>query len=163
MKAVLVSGTSIEFKVDKELIKDSTPDFEKFLFKNGIADFLDIINKNSAKLFDKKFSIIKKINENEKCEIFTCFNQNEKSSFISFCNTIETPDGGSHENGFKNGILKAIKLYGQKNQIAKISNININDLSDYSDIVISIFINEPTFATVKKMILISRKNLWLHK
>ena len=41
MKAVLVSGTSIEFKVDKELIKDSTPNFEKFHFKNGIADFLD--------------------------------------------------------------------------------------------------------------------------
>ena len=155
MKAVLVSGTSIEFKVDKELIKDSTPDFEKFHFKNGIADFLNIINKNSTRLFDKKFSIIKKINENEKCEIFTSFNQNEKSSLISFCNTIETPDGGSHENGFKNGMLKAIKLYGQKNQIAKISNISINDLSDYSDIVISIFINEPSFEgqTKKRIIM----------
>ena len=162
MKAVLVSGTSIEFKIDKELIKDSTPDFEKFHFKNGIADFLDIVNKNSTRLFDKKFSIIKKINENEKCEIFTCFNQNEKSSLISFCNTIETPDGGSHENGFKNGMLKAIKLYGQKNQIAKISNISINDLFDYSDIVISIFINEPSFeGQTKKRIIMPKlqKNL----
>ena len=39
MKAVLVSGTSIDFKIDKELIIDSTPNNEKFLFKNGIADF----------------------------------------------------------------------------------------------------------------------------
>ena len=155
MKAVLVSGTIIEFKIDKELIKDSTPDFEKFHFKNGIEDFLDIYNKNTTRLFEKKFSIVKKINENEKCEIFIAFNQNEKSSLISFCNTIETPDGGSHENGFKNGILKAIKLYGQKNQIAKISNININDLSDYADIVISIFINEPSFEgqTKKRIIM----------
>ena len=155
MKAVLVSGTSIDFKIDKELIIDSTPNYEKFLFKNGIADFLDIKSKNTAKLFDKHFAIIKPINDKEKCEIFISFNQNEKSSLISFCNTIETPDGGSHENGFKNGILKAIKLYGQKNQIAKIANININDLADYSDIVISIFINEPSFEgqTKKRIIM----------
>ena len=155
MKAVLVSGTSIDFKIDKELIIDSTPNNEKFLFKNGIADFLDIKSKNTAKLFDKHFAIIKPINDKEKCEIFISFNQNEKSSLISFCNTIETPDGGSHENGFKNGILKAIKLYGQKNQIAKIANININDLADYSDIVISIFINEPSFEgqTKKRIIM----------
>ena len=155
MKAVLVSGTSIDFKIDKELIIDSTPNNEKFLFKNGIADFLDIKSKNTAKLFDKHFAIVKPINDREKCEIFISFNQNEKSSLISFCNTIETPDGGSHENGFKNGILKAIKLYGQKNQIAKIANININDLADYSDIVISIFINEPSFEgqTKKRIIM----------
>ena len=155
MKAVLVSGTSIDFKIDKELIIDSTPNYEKFLFKNGIADFLDIKSKNTAKLFEKHFAIVKPINDREKCEIFISFNQNEKSSLISFCNTIETPDGGSHENGFKNGIVKAIKLYGQKNQIAKIANININDLADYSDIVISIFINEPSFEgqTKKRIIM----------
>ena len=155
MKAVLVSGTSIDFKIDKDLIIDSTPNYEKFFFKKGIADFLDIKSKNTAKLFEKHFAIVKPINDREKCEIFISFNQNEKSSLISFCNTIETPDGGSHENGFKNGIVKAIKLYGQKNQIAKIANININDLADYSDIVISIFINEPSFEgqTKKRIIM----------
>ena len=155
MKAVLVSRTIIDFKIDKELINDNTPNYEKFHFKNGIADFLDIKNKNTAKLFDKQFSIIKNIDDNEKCEIFISFNQNEKASLISFCNTIETPDGGSHENGFKNGILKAIKLYGQKNQVSKISNLNINDLTDYSDIIISIFINEPSFEgqTKKRIIM----------
>ena len=40
MKAVLVSGTSIEFRIDKELIKDNTPNYETFHFKNGIADYL---------------------------------------------------------------------------------------------------------------------------
>ena len=155
MKAVLVRGTSIDFKIDKELIIDSTPSYEKFHFKNGIADFLDIKSKNTAKLFDKYFSIVKNINDTEKCEIFISFNQNEKSSLISFCNTIETPDGGSHENGFKNGILKAIKLYGQKNQVSKISNISINDLIDYSHVIISIFINEPSFEgqTKKRIIM----------
>ena len=155
MKAVLVSGTLIDFKIDKDLINDNTPDNEKFHFKNGIADFLNIKNKNTPQLLDKQFSIIKNINDIEKCEIFISFNKNEKSYLSSFCNTIETPDGGSHEIGFKNGVLKAIKLYGQKNQISKISNISINDLIEYSDIVISIFINEPSFEgqTKKRIIM----------
>ncbi|GIS78340.1 MAG: hypothetical protein CM1200mP13_16990 [Candidatus Pelagibacterales bacterium] len=69
----------------------------------------------------------------------------EKSTLKSYCNTIETPDGGSHENAFKNSLLKSIKLFGQKNHVSKITNINANDLFDYSDSFISIFINSPSF------------------
>ena len=155
MKAVLVGGTSINYKIDKELIIDKTPAKALFYYKNGIQDYLNEKNSNKDKMFDKFFSINNKFNQNEKCEIFISFNNNEKSSLISFCNTIATPDGGSHENGVKNGLLKSIKLYGKKNQFSKISNININDFIDYSDIFISIFINEPSFEgqTKKRIIM----------
>ena len=43
-----------------------------------------------------------------------------------------------------------------KNQIGKISNIGINDLSDYSDIIISIFINEPSFEGQTKRIIMPK-------
>ena len=155
MKAVLVGGTSINYKIDKELIIDKTPAKALFYYKNGIQDYLNEQNSNKDKMFDKFFSINNNFNQNEKCEIFISFNNNEKSSLISFCNTIATPDGGSHENGVKNGLLKSIKLYGKKNQFSKISNININDFIDYSDIFISIFINEPSFEgqTKKRIIM----------
>ena len=155
MKAVLVGGTSINYKIDKELIIDKTPAKALFYYKNGIQDYLNEKNSDKDKMFDKFFSINNNFNQNEKCEIFISFNNNEKSSLISFCNTIETPDGGSHENGVKNGLLKSIKLYGKKNQFSKISNININDFIDYSDIFISIFINEPSFEgqTKKRIIM----------
>ena len=155
MKAVLVGGTSINYKIDKELIIDKTPAKALFYYKNGIQDYLNEKNSNKDKMFDKFFSINNNFNQNEKCEIFISFNNNEKSSLFSFCNTIETPDGGSHENGVKNGLLKSIKLYGKKNQFSKISNININDFIDYSDIFISIFINEPSFEgqTKKRIIM----------
>ena len=155
MKAVLVGGTSINYKIDKELIFDKTPAKALFYYKNGIQDYLNEKNSNKNKMFDKFFSINNNFNQNEKCEIFISFNNNEKSSLISFCNTIATPDGGSHENGVKNGLLKSIKLYGKKNQFSKISNINISDFIDYSDIFISIFINEPSFEgqTKKRIIM----------
>ena len=155
MKAVLVKGTSISFNVDKSIIKDSTPSFELFYFKNGIEEYLNQNAKNKIKLFEKKFSINNNFNQTEKCDLVVSFSKNEKSMFRSFCNTIETPDGGSHENAIKNGIIKSIKLYGQKNNFSKSSLININDLIDFSDIIISIFITNPSFEgqTKKRIIM----------
>jgi len=155
MKSVLVGGASISYNIDKELITDSTPRKEVFYYKNGIEDYLKEKDSNRDKLFEKFFSLKTNFNQNERCEIFISFNKNEKSSLKSYCNTIETPDGGSHENGTKNGLIKSIKLFGKKNQINKIINININDIVDYSDIFISIFINEPSFEgqTKKRIIM----------
>ena len=133
MKSVLVGGTTINFEIDKELIKDKTPNKKSFFYKKGIEDYFQLEYANNSKLFEK----------------------NENSSLMSYCNTIETPDGGSHENGIRNGILKAIKLYGQKNQFSKISNINHSDIFDYSNVIISIFINDPSFEgqTKKRIIM----------
>ena len=128
---------------------------KEFYYKNGIEDFFKLEYSRKNKLFEKDFSLKSKLNENENYELYISFNKNESSSLLSYCNTIETPDGGSHEIGVKNGILKAIKLYGQKNQISKINNINQNDIIDFSDIIISIFISNPSFEgqTKKRIIM----------
>jgi len=145
MKSVLVKGTKISFKIDKELIKDKTPNEEVFYYPNGMIDFVKENINERKKIISKFFHSEIEFNFNEKCEIFTSFNEQEKSTLKSYCNTIETPDGGSHENALKNSLLKSIKLFGQKNQISKIANINTSDLFDYSDSFISIFINSPSF------------------
>ena len=155
MKSVLVGGTIIDFQVDKEIIKDSTPNKKSFFYKNGIEDYFKIQHGNNNKLFEKNFSLKSKLRDNENFEVYLSFNKNEISSLSSYCNTIETPDGGSHEIGMKNGLLKAIKLYGQKNQFSKINNINHSDILDFSNIIISIFINDPSFEgqTKKRIIM----------
>ena len=155
MKSVLVGGTIINFEIDKELIKDKTPNKKSFFYKKGIEDYFQLEYANNSKLFEKNFLLKSKIKDNENFETLISFNTNENSSLMSYCNTIETPDGGSHENGIRNGILKAIKLYGQKNQFSKISNINHSDIFDYSNVIISIFINDPSFEgqTKKRIIM----------
>ena len=145
MKSVLVKGTKISFKIDKELIKDKTPNKEVFYYPSGIMDFIKENFIERKKIISKFFHSEIEFNFNEKCEIFMSFNEQEKSTLKSYCNTIETPDGGSHENALKNSLLKSIKLFGQKNQISKITNINTSDIFDYSDSFISIFINSPSF------------------
>ena len=155
MKSVLVGGTTINFEIDKELIKDKTPNKKSFFYKKGIEDYFQLEYANNSKLIEKNFLLKSKIKDNENFETLISFNTNENSSLMSYCNTIETPDGGSHENGIRNGILKAIKLYGQKNQFSKISNINHSDIFDYSNVIISIFINDPSFEgqTKKRIIM----------
>ena len=155
MKSVLVGGTTINFEIDKELIKDKTPNKKSFFYKKGIEDYFQLEYENNPKLFEKNFLLKSKIKDNENFETLISFNSNETSSLLSYCNTIGTPDGGSHENGIRNGILKAIKLYGQKNQFSKISNINHSDIFDYSNVIISIFINDPSFEgqTKKRIIM----------
>ena len=155
MKSVLVGGTTINFEIDKELIKDKTPNKKSFFYKKGIEDYFQLEYADNSKLFEKNFLLKSKIKDNENFETLISFNTNENSSLMSYCNTIETPDGGSHENGIRNGILKAIKLYGQKNQFSKISNINHSDIFDYSNVIISIFINDPSFEgqTKKRIIM----------
>ena len=155
MKSVLVGGTTINFEIDKELIKDKTPNKKSFFYKKGIEDYFQLEYANNSKLFEKNFLLKSKIKDNENFETLISFNTNENSSLMSYCNTIETPDGGSHENGIRNGILKAVKLYGQKNQFSKIGNINHSDIFDYSNVIISIFINDPSFEgqTKKRIIM----------
>jgi len=145
MKAVLVKGTKISFSIDQSLISDKTPKKENFFYLKGVVDFFKENYEKRKKIIKNNFHCNFEISDKEKCEIYIIFNEMEQSSMMSFCNTIETPDGGSHENALKNSLLKAIKIFGQKNQLNKSTNISTADIIDYSDSFISIFISEPSF------------------
>jgi len=145
MKSVLVKGTKISFSIDKDLIKDKTPNKENFFYLKGVSDYFEENYKKRNKITKNNFHLNFEISSKEKGEVYVSFNEIEQSSMMSFCNTIETPDGGSHENALKNSLIKSIKIFGQKNQLSKSANISQNDLFDFSDSFISIFINEPSF------------------
>jgi topoisomerase-4 subunit B len=145
MKSVLVKGTKISFSIDKDLIKDKTPNKENFFYLKGVSDYFEENYKKRNKITKNNFHLNFEISSKEKGEVYVSFNEIEQSSMMSFCNTIETPDGGSHENALKNSLNKSIKIFGQKNQLSKSANISQNDLFDFSDCFISIFINEPSF------------------
>ena len=145
MKSVLVKGTKISFSIDKNLITDKTPHQKQFLYSKGVVDYFKESFEKRKKLIKNDFHFSFELNDKEKCEVYISFNENETGSLMSFCNTIETPDGGSHEIAIKNSLIKASKIFGQKNQLTKSANISLNDIFDFSDSFISIFINNPSF------------------
>ena len=145
MKSVLVKGTKISFSIDKCLINDKTPSEEIFFYPKGVVDFFNENLHRNKRLIKNDFHCYFNLNSKEKFEVYICFNSIEQSSLMSFCNTIETPDGGSHENALKNSLIKAIKIFGQKTHLTKFTNILPSDLFDFSDSFISIFITDPSF------------------
>ena len=66
--------------------------------------------------------------------------------FKSYCNLIQTTDGGTHETGFWSAILKGIKSYGELIGNKKVSQITRDDINSNLCGIISIFINNPTFS-----------------
>ena len=63
----------------------------------------------------------------------------------SYCNTVPTPDGGTHELGLKNGLLKALRSHSERVGNKKGLAINSDDLSKSMVAVISLFIPDPKF------------------
>ena len=63
----------------------------------------------------------------------------------SYCNTIKTPLGGTHESGFKSGIYKAFKDFSKIKYEKKSSQINQEDLFGSSGSILSVFIENPEF------------------
>ena len=68
------------------------------------------------------------------------------NSFLnSYCNTVPTPQGGTHELGLKGGLLKAIKSHGERTGDKVAQKINSDDLSKNLIGAISVFLPDPKF------------------
>ena len=155
-KAYLFRGITINWEFET----DNTENREKlsFNFPEGIKDFL--VNKLSdgPLLIEEMFC--GKTNLESKEEIIEwaiCWPLKLESNLVSFCNTIPTVEGGSHENGFKVGLTRAMKSFGEINNIKKSEKITSEDLLGKSYGIISIFITNPQFQGQTKEKLSSPK------
>jgi topoisomerase-4 subunit B len=69
-----------------------------------------------------------------------------RDGFIqSYCNTVPTPEGGTHEAGFWAAILKGIKAYGELVNVKKAATITREDLMTGAGALVSCFIRDPEF------------------
>ena len=155
-KAYLFRGITINWEFET----DNTENREKlsFNFPEGIKDFL--VNKLSdgPLLIEEMFC--GKTNLESKEEIIEwaiCWPLKLESNLVSFCNTIPTIEGGSHENGFKVGLTRAMRSFGEINNIKKSEKITSEDLLGKSYGIISIFITNPQFQGQTKEKLSSPK------
>lgn len=155
-KAYLFRGITINWEFETY----NTENREKlsFNFPEGIKDFL--VNKLSdgPLLIEEMFC--GKTNLESKEEIIEwaiCWPLKLESNLVSFCNTIPTIEGGSHENGFKVGLTRAMRSFGEINNIKKSEKITSEDLLGKSYGIISIFITNPQFQGQTKEKLSSPK------
>jgi topoisomerase-4 subunit B len=145
-KAYLYRGVKIEWECVPELLhKSLTPQQATIHFPNGLSDYLNTKIKPDQ-LIGKEFFAgqINSPQDNIKLEWAVGWYDNE--GFVqSYCNTIPTPLGGTHEQGFRAALLRGFKVYGEMTANKKASVITIEDILESTCIVLSIFIKDPQF------------------
>ena len=146
-KAYLFAGTEIKWVCDNKLALDNNiPNSEVFNFSNGLEDYLNNEIEPSSFIGKECFSGKKeKDDNNNSVEWAVNWTINSDGFLKSFCNTVPTPEGGTHEMGLKNGLLKALKSHSERIGNKRGSSINSDDLSKSMVCVISLFIPDPKF------------------
>ena len=146
-KAYLFSGVEIRWKT---AINDGeTPLEATFHFPGGLADYLFDSLQKTETYADKPFA--GKVNFTEKYgvpgSVEWAINWTPaRDGFIqSYCNTVPTPEGGTHEAGFWAAILKGIRAYGELVKNRKADQITRDDLVAGGCALVSCFIREPQF------------------
>ncbi|MDR2268773.1 MAG: type IIA DNA topoisomerase subunit B [Rickettsiales bacterium] len=153
-KAFLSAGLKIDFICNPELITDDMgmPAKETFYYPNGVADFLDEKTKDSPNLLPHIFSgSVDFPDDNGRVEWAITFLTDENGAasddgfFTSYCNTIATIDGGTHEQGFKAAITKGLKNYGEKTGAKGAASVIGDDVFDSAAAIVSVFYKTPQF------------------
>ncbi|GJL78389.1 MAG: DNA topoisomerase (ATP-hydrolyzing) [Nitrospinaceae bacterium] len=167
-KAVRNYGTTVYFKPDKKIFKkvefntklileqaESKAFLNKglkiivqekgkkhtFEYPEGIKDYIQKITGDLPTLMEEPF-YIEKEDSNMKVETAFLWTSNTDANLMSYANAIKTVDGGSHENGFRNGITKALRAYiERRNLLPKgVTNITSDDVKEGLVAIINIYL-----------------------
>ena len=146
-KAYLFAGVEIRWFCDSSLSKnENIPEKDVFKFSKGLIDLLKNEVDEKLSLLTEIFSGVReKDNNNLSFEWAVNWSLGNNAFLNSYCNTVPTPSGGTHELGLKNGLLKAIRSHGDRTG-NKISNkITTDDIGKNLTGAISVFIPDPKF------------------
>ncbi len=158
-KAYLFKGAEIEWWCDPSLLKDNrTPQKATLHYPGGLLDYLQDLVGNDQK------------SESEEKPVFEFFSgeavfpdgqgrvewaiswpisadadNSFEGQITSFCNTIPTPLGGTHEAGLRQALTRSFRDYGERVNNKRIQNLTAEDVNGGAIVVLSCFIQQPQF------------------
>ncbi len=146
-KAYLFSGVEIRWK--SQINDGETPTEATFHFPGGLADYLNETLGAASTYADKPFAgtvdFQEKFSTAGKVEWAINWTPSRDGFIQSYCNTVPTPEGGTHEAGFWNAIVRGIRAYGELVSNRKATQINRDDVVGGGCALVSCFIREPEF------------------
>lgn len=105
--AFLNKGIQVDFKDERNESEYS------YLYKGGISEYVGFINKNKAPIH-KEVIYCEGEEENIQVEVAIQYNDGYVPNVYSFCNNINTHEGGTHEEGFRNSLTRIINNYAKE-------------------------------------------------
>ena len=150
-KAYLYRGVEVRWNCDPSLLpEDSKIPAEAVLsYPNGLADQLAEVFGGKATITEAPFTGLVDMGAEGKVEWAIAWTQagfGESDGFArSYCNTIPTPEGGTHEAGFRAAITKGLRNFGELTGNKKAGDITADDIMGHSGLLLSVFIRGPEF------------------
>ncbi|MFO1037968.1 MAG: DNA topoisomerase IV subunit B [Geminicoccaceae bacterium] len=155
-KAYLFRGVEIRWSCAADLVADgSVPARETFHFPAGLTDFLKSLVAGRELVADEPFAGLAELEDQVRVEWAVAWPINEEGYTGWYCNTVPTPLGGTHEQGLRTGLLKAVKNHAERVGHKRAAQITADDLTGGAAILLSIFIRQPQFQGQTKERLVS--------
>jgi len=148
-KAYLFRGVQIHWTCSPDRITDATPAQATLHFPGGLSDALaerigEIETVTPA--FSGRVERQGETGAVEWAVTWSPIGFGEADGFVSsYCNTVSTPDGGTHEAGFRAALVKGLKAYGELTNEKRAAQITAEDVIANAGAMISVFIRNPEF------------------
>jgi len=146
-KSYLFGGVEIRWHCDAAQIKDKDiPEEAVFHFPGGLKDFLEERLDGMPRVVDDVFSgKVEKTGGHGSVEWAIAWFGGDDGFISSYCNTIPTPNGGTHETGFRYALLRSLKDYAELAGNKRGGVITADDVMVQGGAMLSVFIREPEF------------------
>jgi topoisomerase-4 subunit B len=148
-KAYLFGGVEIRWSCAKELLQgvEGVPEEARFHFADGLTDYLSAaINGASLVHPDIFHGTAGKIGVHGGAQWAVAWTADTDGFLSSYCNTIPTPDGGTHESGMRSALLRGIKDHAERvGQGKRAAMVTGDDVMSGATCMVSVFIREPEF------------------
>jgi topoisomerase-4 subunit B len=148
-KAYLYGGVEIRWHCDKALLKgvEDVPEKATFHFADGLKDYL-ASNLTGATLVhpDMFTGSAGKTGRHGAVEWAVAWTADTDGFLNSYCNTIPTPDGGTHESGLRSALLRGLKDHAARvGQEKRATPVTSDDVMTGTGCMLSVFVREPEF------------------
>jgi topoisomerase IV subunit B len=148
-KAYLFGGVEIRWHCAPELLKgvEDVPAEDTFHFPGGLKDYLAAAIHADTLVHPDIFSGKSGRNgAHGACEWAVAWTADADGFLSSYCNTVPTPDGGTHESGIRSALLRGLKDHAERvNQGKRASSITSEDVMVGAAVMMSVFVREPEF------------------
>ncbi len=161
-RGYLYRGVEILWQCAEEICPESIPSKQVIHYPNGLKDYIIDYTKELEMVVPEIFAGTAEFaSDMGKIEWAISWQTYGEGFAKYYCNTVFTPQGGSHEQGFKAGLLKALKNYGELTGNNKLNAITADDIFASAVGIVSVFITNPIFQGQTKEKLLSAEALKL--
>ncbi|HRJ60752.1 MAG TPA: DNA topoisomerase IV subunit B [Azospirillaceae bacterium] len=147
-KAYLFRGVEIRWRCDPVLLAPdaATPAEETLHFPGGLLDYLNAALKDRKTLTPLPFAGQAEFPDSQgRVEWAVAWPDDDEGFAHTYCNTVPTPQGGTHEAGLRAALTRAIKGYAELSNNRRAGQIAAEDIIGDACILLSVFIREPQF------------------